>query len=216
MKYEIGFVEPSLLDFVTKNHLHLPNIIFKEIPDYETDQLLQYAALRKQCLGNDIEINVSLKSKFGERESVLKNVYGPIKELEDLFCGYDGTDDLTKASSYPPNIPSHFPTYMRHAIYGYGYKEYVEDIDRSSMYDVQPICITLTPSSMEEFVRRMKDVSEKAEMIDETLSHMVNNVTSYHLTGTSDFNRLVNDFIIDRKLAFASRALRVIKSRKKE
>lgn len=213
MKYEIGFVEPPLLDFLTENHLHLPTIVFEEVRDYETDQLLQYAALRKQCLNHDMEIHVSLKSKFDIPESGSKLVYGPIKALEDLL--YEDTD-FTKASSYPPNIPSHFPTYMRHAIYGYGYKRYVEDIDRSSMYDVQPICMTLTPSAMKDFMRRMKDVSEKAEMIDEVLSHMVNNVNSYHLTGTSDFNRLVNGFIVDRKPAFTTRALRLIKSRKKE
>ena len=204
MKYEIGFVEPTLLDFIIDNYLDLPTIIFKETKGYDTDQMLQYIALRKQCISNDIEVNVSLKSKFGEPESIWENVYNPIKKLEDLL--YDGDINFTKASSYSPN-----QSHTRHVMY-----EYVEDIDRNTMYDVRPIHVEMTSSSIGEFVRRMKDVSEKAGMMDESLSHMIGDVTSYHLTGTSDFDRSVNDFIVDRRPEFATRSLRVIKSRKEE
>ena len=63
MKYEVGFVIPDLLDYITKNNLHVfnVNIRLRSIYDYGMEQMLMYAALRKNVLSRDNLDKVTLK-----------------------------------------------------------------------------------------------------------------------------------------------------------
>lgn len=156
MKYEVGFVIPELMDYVEMYRLHLPDIRFAEVRDYDTDQLLQYAALRKQCLDKNKEVNVSIRlSDCSSEESIKKNIFTPLKALSLILrdnLGYDSDG----VSLLPQRVP---PQYKESKGYlpgelSEGYV-YVDDIDRNSMYITYPICETLRPSFEREHFARI-------------------------------------------------------------
>lgn len=154
MKYEVGFVIPELMDYVEMYRLHLPDIRFTEVRDYDTDQLLQYAALRKQCLDKNKEVNVSIRlSDCSSEESIEKNIFAPLKALSLILrdnLGYDSDG----VSLLPQRVP---PQYKESKGYlpGELSEGYVDDIDRNSMYIAYPICETLRPSFEKEHFARI-------------------------------------------------------------
>ena len=154
MKYEVGFVIPELIDYIEMYRLHLPDIRFTEVSDYGTDQLLQYAALRKQCLDKDKEVDVSIRlSDCSYEESIAKNIFAPLKALRSILrdnFGYDSDG----ASLLSQHVPIQYQESM-----GYLPLElsegYVDDIDRNSMYIAHPIRETLRPSFEKEHFTRI-------------------------------------------------------------